>query len=362
MPICLVSPLGTAGGLLGPERGVVGHLDGAIERRLVVARVDAQPADVRGRLAERRVQVLPPELDGVHADPARERIDDPLHDERRLRPAGAPIRVGRRRVRHDARVLVPIGADVEGTHVHPPAELGDPRRQQLEVGAHVRELDELHPEDAAVLGPGERAVVEHASAMDRRHVVLRPRLDPLHRTVELAAQRERERLLGVDVELRSEAAAHVRRDDPQLVLRDPGRDREADPRDVRDLRRRGERELARRRASVRQAPTGLHRVRDQTRLRVPLLDDHRGGVEDALIAGAAVDPVHDVVRAEILMDHDPVGRRLLEVEDSGERGRSNRDRLRRILGLLASLRDDDRHRVAGEPDLVGRSAGSASGS
>ena len=190
--------------------------------------------------------------------------------------------------------------------------------------------------------------------MDRRHVVLRTRLDPLHRTVELAAQRERERLLGVDVELRSEAAAHVRRDDPQLVLRDPGRDREADPRDVRDLRRRGEGELARRRASVRQAPTGFHRVRDQTRLRVPLLDDHRGGVEDTLIAGAAVDPVHDVVRAEILVDHDPVGRRLLEVEDCGERGRSNRDRLHRILGLLASLRDDDRHRVAGEPDLVGR--------
>src|SRR5256885_16121586 len=103
-----------------------------------------------------------------------------------------------------------------------------PRREQLVVGPEVRPLDELHPEDRAVLGAGDRAVVDHAAAVGRRDVVLPALLDPLHGTAQLLREAEREPLLGVDVQLGAEAATDVGSDHAQLVRGDAAGARQRD--------------------------------------------------------------------------------------------------------------------------------------
>ena len=63
-------------------------------------------------------------------------------------------------------------------------------------------------------------LLDLVAAVDRREVALAARLRPLHRAAEPPRDRERERLLGIDVQLRAEAAADVGRDHAQLRLGD----------------------------------------------------------------------------------------------------------------------------------------------
>ena len=170
------------------ELFVLGKLERAIERRHIVGGIDVEAHDRRDRLLGRRQEVLAPHHGRIHVDAPCERVDEPFDHERRLGSPGSAVGVGRRGVRHDARELVPIGLGVIWAHVHPASELGDTRRQQLEVRAHVRQLDELHAQDLTVVGPSQRAIVQHPAAMDGRDVVLLSRLDPFHGT----AQRPRE--------------------------------------------------------------------------------------------------------------------------------------------------------------------------
>ena len=98
--------------------------------------------------------------------------------------------------------------------------------------------------DLPVLRRGELELVDDVAAVDGRQVVLGPLLDPLHRPPEPPRQRDGERLLGVDVELRAEAAADVGGDDAQLRLGDPEDELQREAQDVRDLGRRPQRDLA----------------------------------------------------------------------------------------------------------------------
>jgi CO/xanthine dehydrogenase Mo-binding subunit len=94
--------------------------------------------------------------------------------------------------------------------------------------------------------------------------------------IEPARDRERERLLGVDIELRAVATADVGRDHAQLRLGDAGDAAQRDACDVRHLRRRPERELARRRDGRDEHRARLDRVRDQPVLAIALGDRHGG--------------------------------------------------------------------------------------
>ena len=69
-------------------------------------------------------------------------------------------------------------------------------------------------------------------------VPLAAALGPLDRSAEPLRDDQREDLLRVHVELAAEATADVRRDHPDLLLRDAGDQGQHDPQDVRDLRRR----------------------------------------------------------------------------------------------------------------------------
>ena len=147
-----------------------------------------------------------------------ERVHRPLDRVGRLRPAGAAVGVGRRRVREDARALEAVGRDVVAARVDPGAEQRDPRRDELQVGAHRRDEPDADGGDRPLRGGRELDLLEDVAAVDRRVEPLRALLDPLHRPVQAPREREAERLLGVDVELRAEAAADVRRDHAQPRL------------------------------------------------------------------------------------------------------------------------------------------------
>ena len=135
-----------------------------------------------------------------------------------------------------------------------------------------------HGGELAVGVGGQLDVLDLAAALDGGQRVLAALLVPAHRRRRALRRAARhEQLLGVDVELRAEAAADRGRDDPQLVLGDAERDRHHDLEDVRDLRRRVERDVAAERLRHHAHAAGLHRHRDQALLDVALLD-RVGGV------------------------------------------------------------------------------------
>ena len=152
-------------------------LERLVERRVVVARVDREPGGDRRR--ELRDEVLPAQLDRVHVELARERVDRPLDRVGRLGPAGAAVGVGRRRVREDAGALEVVALDVVAAAVEPGAEQRDPGRHELEVGAHRG--GQPHPDrgDLALGGRRELDLLDDVAAVDRRDVALRALLDPL---------------------------------------------------------------------------------------------------------------------------------------------------------------------------------------
>ena len=73
--------------------------------------------------------------------------------------------------------------------------------------------------------------------LGRRAEILAALLDPFHRTAEPARERGYGDVLGKDLHLEPEAAAHVRRDDPYARLREIEGHRQGRPHDRRALTR-----------------------------------------------------------------------------------------------------------------------------
>ena len=332
--------------LLAPEALVVEHLERAVERRVVVARVDLEPG--RERRRELGDEVLPAELDGIHLELPRERVDGPLDRVRRLRPAGAAVRVGRRLVREHARALEVVALDVVRAAVDPRAEQRRAWRDDHQVRAHRDREPDADRGDRPVRGRRERDLLDHVAPVVSRERVLRALLDPLDREAGPLRDDDPERLLRVDLELRAEPAADVGRDHTQLRLGHAGRKRKRHARDVRDLRRGEERHLTGGRERLGEHAARLHRVRDQPLLAVPLLDgDVRLGEELVDVLAALERPRVAVVRAELLVDERrAVGHRGLDVGDRRERLVVDLDQLRGVLRERAALGDDDGHAVA----------------
>ena len=100
---------------------------------------------------------------------------------------------------------------------------------------------------------------------------------PFHRPVDLLGRPDADRLLGIDEDLRAEAAADIGRDHAQLVLgRDADEGRQHEPRDMRVLARRVEREGVRAGIVVADRRARLHRVGDQAIVDEVELGDVRG--------------------------------------------------------------------------------------
>ena len=121
-------------------------------------------------------------------------------------------------------------------------------------------------------------------------------LDPLHRPADQERGGRRDDVARVDRHLVAEAAADVRRDDPDLVLGQAGDDREQRPVRVRRLRGHVDRRLAGRRVHVGDAAAALERRRVAARVERVERDDPvglgEGPVGRLLVAGL---PVVDAV-------------------------------------------------------------------
>ena len=89
--------------------------------------------------------------------------------------------------------------------------------------------------DPAVAVGGDPDPLPLVPAVVHGQVALGAGLGPLDRLADLAADQDREYLFRGDLELGPEAAADVRRDDPDVLLGNAEEGRQREPQHVRDL-------------------------------------------------------------------------------------------------------------------------------
>jgi hypothetical protein len=220
------------------------------------------------------------------------------------------------------------GWNVVGRVRHQHGEGRNRSRQQHVVGADVRDQPEFQANDLAVALRREIHVTDDVAAMCRGHERLRTILDPLHRNAELLRDRGGDVFLGVDVDLRAEAAPNVGRNRADLILSQAGHGGDHRAQDVRVLRGRpdGHRPLAR--LEVRHHSAAFHRVRHQAVVE-HALRNHDVCLGEGLVDGAVVNglPVstdarsarhegnRQVVREVGMNDHRLAGHRQLGIHD-----------------------------------------------
>ena len=184
-------------------------------------------------------------------------------------------------------------------------------------------------------------------------------LEPPHRPAEALRGRRHQQVLGVDRELRAEAAAHVGRDRADLRPVHVERLRHVVPHVERDLRAHpdGERPVV---LGDHGDRVRLHRRRRQALVHEPAAHDDLGALERVVVALGAerVGDVRALVGEE---QRGAVARRRLEVGHHVEGLVVDLHELGGVQRLREALRDDDGERLADEPDTVAR-RGSASGS
>ena len=327
--------------------------------RLVVARV---VHEARGRLVRELVgadEVLQAQLGGVDAELVGGRLHEPLDQVGRLRDperaavghaAGRLVRVGAVRLHVRDRDVIGAGHDVEQARL---------ALRRLGVG-----------EEGAVVGEQLHAQSGHPVALHRQlalHVVVPGEargdqvagavLDPLDRLSDQERGGRGHHVAGVDRHLVAEAAADVGRDDPDLVLGQPGHHREQRAVRVRCLRGHVDRGLAGGGVHVRHAAAALERRRMAARI-VRLELDHPVGLRERRFGGRAVArlPVVDVVRVLALLvvpDHRRVRlERLLRRRHRVERLVVDHDQLEGVLGRVGVLRHHGGDLLALEAHLV----------
>ena len=244
---------------------VADPLERLVERRLVVAGVVLEPGRRGVRELVRRDEVLPPQLGRVDAELVGGRLDEPLDEERRLGDAE------RAAVRDAAGRLVRVralGDDVRGRDV---VRAGDDveearlelRRLRIRVGVPLVG-EHLHAQAGhrPVVLQRELAVHVEVAREAGRDQVAGAVLDPLHRPAEQQRGRRRDDVARIDGHLVAEAAADVRRDDLDVLLRQARDEREHGAVRVRRLRGHVDRRLAGRRVDVGDAAAALERRRD----------------------------------------------------------------------------------------------------
>ena len=216
---------------------VVGELERGIERRLVVAGVVLQRD--RRLIGEGvlRDEVLAAQLGRIAPGLARRRLDDGLEQIGRFRSPGAAVGVDRRGVGVDRIDRAVDRRRLVLTGEQRAVQVGrDARREGRQIGAHVGDGVHLERGEVAVGVHGQLGVGDVVAPVGVREEALGALGGPLHRPAEPLRREQADALLGVDEDLGAEAAAHVRRDHAQLVLRrdaDERRDHQA--RDVRVL-------------------------------------------------------------------------------------------------------------------------------
>ncbi len=144
-------------------------------------------------------------------------------------------------------------------------EIGRHRgREQRHIGAEIGVGLDPQAGDLVVLVEGHLGLGEVIAAVGVGQEGFGAVAGPFHRAPHFLGGPQRHHLLGIDVDLGAEAAADIGRDHPQLVLRrDVVEGRQHQPRDMRILRRRVEREMLFGLVVFGDRRARLHRVRHQ---------------------------------------------------------------------------------------------------
>jgi hypothetical protein len=241
-------------------------------------------------------EVLPADLQPVHAKLVGELVERDLDHLRRLGTSGAADRVRRALVReHPGDVGPDVGDLVTAAH-HEGAQRRNQRRQDHVVGAEVgQDLDVERGDRAVALGPHLDVGDLVTPLVGDRHV-LRARLRPLDRKAELARRPAGEQLLAVDLQLLAEAAADVGRDHADVILAEAEQQRHEQPDEVGNLRRGVQRQ--RPGTVVGDDAAALDRRAGDAVVDDPALDDHVGLRKALLDIPAGQRPLVDLVRAQ----------------------------------------------------------------
>ena len=285
------------------------------------------------------------------ADLGRGLVDHHLDQVGGLGPPGAADRIGGELVRERPDDVGLDRGDLVTAAHHERGEGRDERREDRVVAAHVGDDLAVDGGDRTVVLDPHAHVVDLVASVVRRGHVVRARGRPLHRPAEPARAPGHERLLGVHLQLRAEAAADVGGDHADALLGDAELAGQERAHEERDLRGRGQRQGV-------AAPLGHHRAWLDRRSRRAVVDDAplddlvRLG-EPGLEVAAAQRPLEGLVRPEVLVDdRSAVLERLLRVGDDRERVVLDHDLLGRVDHRVLVLAEDDRDRVADVADLA----------
>ena len=210
-------PRFAASALRAAKPATSASLAGAVQRLRVIADV-VQQRD-RRLIRELRDEIAPADLGRIDLHLARRGFHQTLDDVGRFRPAGSAIGVDRRGVGehrrhlaidHRRRVLTREQRRVQNRR--------DARRERRQIRAHGCGGVHAHREELAVLVHRQLGDRDMVAAVRVRHERLAAIGSPLHRPVDLLGSPGDDHVLGVQIDLRAEAAADVRRDHAHLVL------------------------------------------------------------------------------------------------------------------------------------------------
>ena len=323
---------------------------------LVLALVRRDGGDRIGHLLPRD-QVAAPEVDAIEPEVPRHHVEQPLAEEIGLEAAGPAISADRRLVAQLQRhVDVDIGDAIRAGH-----ELRDVARADGAVGAHIRAHVHIgmaaQSEDRAVARAGDFHVAFGFARVVYAHQVLAPVFCPLHRAAAVARRKRNQKVLGVELAARAEAAADVVFHDLDGAFRQVHLLRERPAVEEQHLGAARNGEPPTRAIPFRQQPARLHRQRHVPLGAQALAPD----VGRILECGCGI-PAHRVeldreVAALVLEQERGVLRRRVAVGDRRQRLDVDLDQPERVLGDAGSVGEHDRQRLADVTHLAVRDHG-----
>ena len=122
---------------------------------------------------------------------------------------------------------------------------------------------QLQAQHSAVAFRRKLEVIDVSAPVDRAQEVFPAGFDPLHRFMNFHGDEAHQRLFGINIELAAEAATHLRSDHSQPVLRDAEHLRHKRSHQMRNLRRRTQRQRFLTGPPLRNHSTRLHRRGNQ---------------------------------------------------------------------------------------------------
>ena len=190
----------------------------AVEQRRVIAGIVGQ-ANRRG-VRPRTDEVAPPQFSRIDVHLARRRLHDAFKHIGRFGTSCAAISIDGNRVREDRLHLgVDRGRGVLAGEQRGVQDGRNRGRERRQIRAHVRRRVHAQAEELAVGVHREFGFGDVIAAVCIGEKCFRALARPLDRPPDFLRRPRQRHIFRIQINLRAEAAAHVRRDDPQFRFR-----------------------------------------------------------------------------------------------------------------------------------------------